>query len=200
MRRDPPRAGRGARRATLLAACVEILVGSGDDQAARASCAELEAIAAERPSDQLAAVAAHMRGAVELASGEPRAALPHLRRALAGWHDVDAPYEAARVQLLIAQACSAMGDEDSAALDREAATDALAKLGAANARPDAHGLTARELEVLRLVAEGSTNKAIASRLVLSERTVDRHVSNILAKLRVSSRAAATAFAYEHELL
>ena len=104
------------------------------------------------------------------------------------------------MQLLIAQACSAMGDEDSAALDREAATDALAKLGAANARPDAHGLTARELEVLRLVAEGSTNKAIASRLVLSERTVDRHVSNILAKLRVSSRAAATAFAYEHELL
>ena len=63
-----------------------------------------------------------------------------------------------------------------------------------------HGLTARELEVLRLVAAGKTNRAIAAELVLSERTVDRHVSNILAKLGVPSRAAATAYAYEHELV
>jgi DNA-binding CsgD family transcriptional regulator len=188
------------RRATLLAACVEIELAAGHGEAAQVACAELEAIAAQRPSDQLAAVAAHMRGAVELAGADPRAALPHLRRAHGGWSDLGAPYEAARVQLLIAQACSALGDEDSAALGREASTDALVRLGVADAGPDAHGLTARELEVLRLVAEGQTNKAIADRLVLSERTVDRHVSNIFAKLRVSSRAAATAFAYEHELL
>jgi DNA-binding NarL/FixJ family response regulator len=106
------------------------------------------------------------------------------------------------VRLLVADACRALGDEDSAALDTEAAREALAALGAAEARTvnDAHGLTRRELEVLRLVAEGRTNKAIADALVLSERTVDRHVSNILAKLRVSSRAAATAYAYEHALL
>jgi DNA-binding CsgD family transcriptional regulator len=189
-----------ARRAILLAACVEIVLGAGDEESAHAACTELEAIAAQRTSHQLAALGAHTRGAVELARGDPRAALPHLRQALAGWQDLGAPYEAARVRLLIAEACGALGDEDSAALDREAAMDALAKLGAANARPDAHGLTARELEVLRLVAEGRTNRAIAERLVLSERTVDRHVSNILAKLRVSSRSAATAFAYEHQLL
>src|SRR5262249_47759667 len=117
-----------------------------------------------------------------------------------GWRDLGAPYEAARVQLLIARACSALGDEDSAAIDREAAMDVLATLGAAEGRRDTHGLTERELEALRLVAAGHTNKAIADELVLSERPVDRHVSNILAKLRVSSRAAATAFAYEHGLV
>jgi DNA-binding NarL/FixJ family response regulator len=101
---------------------------------------------------------------------------------------------------MIAQACSALGDEDSAALGRDAAHETLARLGAAAADADTHGLTARELEVLRLVAEGRTNRAIADELVLSERTVDRHVSNIYAKLRVSSRAAATAFAYEHRLV
>ena len=151
-------------------------------------------------SDQLAALAAHGRGAVELARGDARAALPHLRAARAGWRDLRAPYETARAQLLIAQACSALGDDDSAAIDREAAMDVLAKLGAAEGRRDTHGLTERELEVLRLVAAGHTNKAIADELVLSERTVDRHVSNILAKLRVASRAAATAFAYEHGLV
>jgi DNA-binding NarL/FixJ family response regulator len=129
--------------------------------------------------------------------------LPYLRRALANWHDLAAPYEAARVQLLVGEACRALGDEDSAALGLAAARDALIALGAAvapAAGPDLHGLTARELQVLELVAVGRTNKAIAAELVLSERTVDRHVSNILAKLRVPSRAAATAYAYEHRLL
>jgi DNA-binding NarL/FixJ family response regulator len=64
----------------------------------------------------------------------------------------------------------------------------------------AHGLSPRELQVLRLVAGGATNRSIAAELVLSERTIDRHVSNIFAKLRVSSRAAATAYAYEHDLV
>jgi DNA-binding NarL/FixJ family response regulator len=109
-------------------------------------------------------------------------------------------------------ACRALGDDDTAALELEAARDVFEQLGAvhdlaqldslaATAKAgDAHGLTARELEVLRMVAAGQTNRAIAAELVLSERTVDRHVSNIFTKLRVSSRAAATAFAYEHQLL
>jgi DNA-binding CsgD family transcriptional regulator len=189
-----------AARAVLLAACVEILLAAGDVDAASEACGELAAIAEQSVSDQLAALAAQGRGAVELARGDAGAALPHLRAARTGWRDLGAPYEAARVQLLIARACSALGDEDSAAIDREAAMDVLAKLGAAEGRRDTHGLTERELEVLRLVAAGHTNKAIADELVLSERTVDRHVSNILAKLRVASRAAATAFAYEHGLV
>jgi DNA-binding NarL/FixJ family response regulator len=109
-------------------------------------------------------------------------------------------------------ACSALGDDDAAALEMEAARGTFAELGAApdlarvealsrGAAPgDPHGLTSRELEVLRLVAAGATNKAIAAELVLSERTVDRHVSNIFAKLRVPSRSAATAYAYEHQLV
>ena len=111
---------------------------------------------------------------------------------------------------LIGLACRALGDEETATLELEAARAAYAELGARSdlvrigsagrAPGDAHGLTERELEVLRLVAAGETNKAVAAELVLSERTVDRHVSNILAKLRVASRAAATAYAYEHRLL
>src|SRR5439155_13850234 len=170
---------------------------------ARQACTELEAIAAGRGGDLLAATVAHARGAVELAGGDARAALPHLRRALGAWHDLDAPYECARVRLLVGAACRALGDADSAALELEAASDTFAALGAAvgaDAGRDTHGLTARELQVLRRVADGQTNRAIADELVLSERTVDRHVSNILAKLRVSSRAAATAYAYEHRLL
>jgi DNA-binding NarL/FixJ family response regulator len=128
------------------------------------------------------------------------------------WEEIDAPYEAARVRALMGAACKELGDHDSAKLEFEAARRAFERLGAA---PDAErvaalagaadgedprGLSARELQVLRLVASGCTNKAIAAELVLSERTVDRHVSNIFAKLGVSSRAAATAYAYEHRLL
>ena len=116
------------------------------------------------------------------------------------------------MRVLLALACRSLGDEDGALLELEAARDAFEELGAAldvarvdslaaaASRDDAHGLTARELEVLRLVAAGETNKAIAARLVLSERTVERHVSNILVKVGASSRAAATAFAYEHQLV
>jgi DNA-binding CsgD family transcriptional regulator len=192
-----------ARRADLLPGCAEIMLAAGEPDAAREACAELERIAAERPSDMLAAMVAHTRGAVELEAGDPGGALPLLRRALAGWNELAAPFEAARVRLLIAQACRALGDEDSAAFDRGAAREALAALGAApgpDRPPRAHGLTDRELQVLRLVAAGVTNKAIAAELVLSERTVDRHVSNIFTKLSVASRTAATAYAYEHRLL
>ena len=150
--------------------------------------------------------------AVDLDAGDARAALVALRRAGSAWQELGAPYEAARVRVLVGLACRALGDADSAALELDAARDVFAGLGAAPdvarvealsgsaARAGTHGLTPRELQVLRLVAAGETNKAIAAELVLSERTVDRHVSNIFAKLGASSRSAATAYAYRHQLV
>jgi ATP/maltotriose-dependent transcriptional regulator MalT len=199
-------------RAALLPAVVEIALAAGDMEAARSACLELEEIAADYEAGMLDAAVLYAKGAVDLAQGDPEAALVLLRRASQAWQELDAPYECARARVLIAQACLALGDDDAATMERDAARDAFARLGAAPdiASIDAqagragsrepHGLTARELEVLRLVAAGQTNKSIAAELVLSERTVERHVSNIFAKLDVSSRAAATAFAYEHKIL
>jgi DNA-binding NarL/FixJ family response regulator len=193
-------------RARLLPAQVEIALAAGDGETARAACGELEQLAAGRPCALLDAIVAHARGAIELDAGDARAALTALRAAEAAWHELDAPYETARVRVLVARACAALGDEDSAALGLDAARAVFERLGAAPdiaalaARDEAHGLSPRELQVLRLVAAGETNKAIAAELVLSERTVERHVSNIFAKLAVSTRAAATAFAYEHGLV
>ena len=200
------------KRAALLPAYVEIALAAGEvDEAERAS-AELAATSQVQAGDALAAMSVYASGAVALARGEPAGALTDLRRALQLWQELRAPYEAARARVLVGLACAALGDEDGAALELEAARTVFEELGA---RPDAsraeslrpsssvpqrHGLSPRELQVLRLVATGETNKAIAGALVLSERTVDRHVSNIYAKLRVSSRAAATAYAYEHGLL
>jgi DNA-binding NarL/FixJ family response regulator len=200
-------------RAALLPACVEILVATGDVLEARSACDELIEIAHRQRSEVLAALAAHAQGAVALAESDARSALPALRRAWQAWHELDAPYDAARARVLIAQACEALGDEDTAALERDAARDILFRLGAApdltrldslnrkrgRGRGD-HGLTSRELEVLRLIARGRSNREIATALVISERTVARHVQNIFAKLRVSSRASASVFAAEHGLL
>jgi len=199
-------------RAALLPAVVEVALAAGDMEAARSGCLELEEIAADYEAGLLDAAVLYAKGAVDLAQGDPEAALVMLRRAAQAWQELEAPYETARTRVLIAQACIALGDEEAAIMEREAAREVFATLGAAPdiASADAqagragsgepHGLTTRELEVLRLVAAGQTNKSIAAELVLSERTVERHVSNIFAKLRVSSRAAATAFAYEHKLL
>jgi DNA-binding NarL/FixJ family response regulator len=135
-----------------------------------------------------------------------------LRRAARLWQELEAPYEGARVRILLAQACRSLGDDESVALELQAARATFEQLGAAHdlTRVDAlnrdagpshsGGLTERELQVLRLLAAGESNKAIAAALVLSKRTVDRHVSNIFRKMRVSSRAAATAYAYEHQLI
>jgi DNA-binding CsgD family transcriptional regulator len=200
------------KRAGLLAAYVEIMLAVGELENARGADRELGEIAERYESSMLAAMAGQARGAVDLADGDAQSALVSLRAAWQLWHDLEAPYEAARARVLVGLACRALGDDDTAAMELEAARSAFEELGAApdlahldsltrSGEPvEAHGLTARELQVLRLVAAGATNKAIAAELVVSERTVDRHVSNIFTKLGVSSRAAATAYAYEHKLI
>ena len=157
-------------------------------------------------------MSAHAQGAIDLTEGDASAALLPLRRAWQMWQELEVTYEGARVRVLLALACRALGDGDTATLELAAARDVFAQLGAApdlarvdsltrrSAHGDGHELTSRELQVLRLVAAGETNRAIAAELILSERTVDRHVSNIFNKLEVSSRAAATAYAYEHQLV
>jgi DNA-binding CsgD family transcriptional regulator len=200
------------QRTKLLPAHIEIALAAGDVQEARGACHELEEIAGAFDTGVLGAMAAHARGAVDLADGNPHAALGSLRCAFEVWQQVGAPYAAARVRVLIGLACRALGDDDGGGLELDAARAVFEQLGAAPdlARVDAliqgassvhrHGLTRRELQVLRQVAAGKTNKAIAAELCLSEKTIDRHVSNIFTKLDVASRAAATAFAYEHELI
>jgi DNA-binding CsgD family transcriptional regulator len=200
------------KRMTLLPAYVEIMLAAGEVADARNACCELEEIAASFDTGVGGAIAAHARGAVELAEGQFHTALIALRHAFEVWHRVEAPYAAARVRLLIGLACRALGDEDSAGLELMAARSVFERLGAA---PDAarthtlmnlglssnkHELTAREHQVLRLVATGETNKVIAGRLCLSEKTIDRHVSNIFTKLGVSSRTAATAYAFRNKLI
>jgi DNA-binding CsgD family transcriptional regulator len=199
-------------RPQLVAAYVEVMLAVGDVPAARAGCAELAQAARSLGSAMLAAVSDRAIGAVELADGDPGTALAPLRRASSGFRNVEAAYDVARTGLLIARARRALGDEEGAGLEFEASRATLEGLGAvadlamldrlASDR-EATGdrlLTAREVQVLRLVARGSTNRSIGAELGLSERTIDRHVSNIFAKLGVSSRAAATAFAYELDLL
>ena len=201
------------RRAGLLPAYVEIMAAVGDLEAARNGCAELGSIANEEEEPgALAAMAAQAGGLVELAEGNPQASLPALRRAAELWRQFEAPYENARARELIGRACRRLGDDDSASLELEAVRETYARLGAAtdlariggseeaNAPGDSRGLTKREMEVLRLLSAGETNKQIATNLVLSVRTVDRHVSNLYAKLGVSSRAAAATYAHEHRLV
>jgi DNA-binding CsgD family transcriptional regulator len=199
------------RRAKLLPAYVEITLAVNDLSAARDASDELASLAEGHTWGALGALAAQAQGAVELAEGDPGAALSSLRRAVEVWQQLEAPYEAARVRELVGLACRALGDQDAAVLDVDAARRAYANLGArrdlaridslAGVAPgEAQGLTERELEVLRLVAVGKSNREIAVALVISEHTVARHVSNIFVKLDVSSRTAAGAFAFEHGLV
>jgi ATP/maltotriose-dependent transcriptional regulator MalT len=155
----------------------------------------------------LDAILAHVDGAVALAEGDAPAALASLRRAQRVWLELDAPYEVARTRALIAEACAALGDDEAGMLELESARELFERLGAA---PDlarllapaeaTYGLSERELEVLRLVASGKSNRDVAPALVISEHTVARHLQNIYAKLNVSSRGAAAAFAFEHDLV
>jgi DNA-binding CsgD family transcriptional regulator len=210
IRRALDEATQPLRRANLLPAYVEIMLAAGDVNEARAGCTELEGIAARYESAMLAALVAHARGAVQLAAGDARAALASLRQAGRAWQELDTPYDAARVRVLVAEAFRGLGDEDAAALELEAARAGFAELGAApdlawlesagDAAGKAYGLTPRQLEVLRLLAAGKSNREIAASLVVSEHTVARHVQNIFATLGVSSRTAASAFAFERDLV
>jgi DNA-binding CsgD family transcriptional regulator len=197
-----------AVRSRLLAAHVEIMIAAGDLAAARAGADELGTIADHIGAPQLRAMAAHATGAILVAGRDPGAA-EVLRRAWRAWQDLDAPYEAARVRVLMGLACRQQRDPDSADMEFDAALLVFEQLGAlpdanrvrALSRASGAGpLTAREVQVLRLVATGMTNRAVAAELFLSEKTVARHVSNIFSKLGVSSRAAATAYAYQHDLV
>ena len=199
-------------RTKLLPACIEIMVGAGEVGNARRASSELETLANDIGTDVLRALAGHASGAVELAGGDARTALVFLRRAFDMWQQLEVPYDAARARILLGVACRSLGDTDTATLEFRAARSVLEQLGAApdlarlhtiergETRAHPQLLTPRELQVLRLVGAGNTNKRIARELSLSERTIDRHVSNILTKLNVSSRTAAITFAYDHELL
>jgi DNA-binding CsgD family transcriptional regulator len=207
IRRAVGEATRPLRRANLLPAFVEIMLAAGDVEAARTGCGELEEIAGRYESAMLAALVLHARGATELAAGDPRSALVSLREAGETWQELDAPYDAARARVLVAGSCRALGDDDTAALELQAAREVFATLGAAPdlARLDAsgahaYGLTPRQIEVLRLLSAGKSNREIAAALMISEHTVARHVQNIFSALGVSSRTAASAFAFEHDLV
>ncbi len=203
------------QRARFLPAFVEIALSASELDDARAAARELDEMAHSFGSDILRAMAAHAHGAVLVAAGDLRAAIEPLRHAFGVWQKAGAPYIAARIRVLLGSALGGLGDSESAELERAAARKifeelgasadlallgAGASLGAGAAASQRHGLSKRELEVLRLLATGKTNKVIARELFVSERTIDRHVSNIFNKIGVGTRAAATAYAYESGLV
>jgi DNA-binding CsgD family transcriptional regulator/tetratricopeptide (TPR) repeat protein len=199
-------------RAHLLPAHVEIMLAAGDVGAARDAAHELADIAGAFDAPLMHAIAAHAEGAVRLAEGDPEAALEPLGEAWNGWQQVDAPYEGARTRVLIGLARRELGNHETASMELDAARRVFRELEAGpdaarveslvrpKAPGPAGGLTPRQVEVLRLVTTGKTNRAIAEELHISEKTVARHMSDIFLKLGISSRAAATAYAYEHDLV
>ncbi len=198
-------------RAAILPAFVEVMIEAGDLDSARSAAAELAGIGADSGSMYLRGLAAQATGATLLAAGQIPAALQELRIARRIWSELEAVHHAAQVRLLIGLACRRLGDEDSARLELDTARQVFLQLGAEpdlaridelerkRTRDRVGGLTGREVELLNLLATGKTNREIAQQLVISEKTVARHVSNIFNKIGVSSRAAATAYAYRHDL-
>jgi DNA-binding NarL/FixJ family response regulator len=202
----------GLLRAGLLGACVTILIAADESLEAEQAAAELTAIARSLDSPLLRGMAAQAQGECAVARGDGAEALSVLRVAWAEWRELGAPYESAQVRLLMARAHRALGDQDAAEMELEAAEWVFEQLGAMpdvqrvrafSSRTPEPGdglLTQREVEVLRLVATGLTNRAVAAELFLSEKTVARHLSNIFAKAGVNSRAAATAYAFRTGLV
>jgi DNA-binding CsgD family transcriptional regulator len=201
---------QAADRFVLLPAAVEVDLAAGRVDSAEAAVAEMARIADVYPTTAARSTVAAARGAVALAEDRPTDALVHLRNAVNGWRELGVPYETAIVGVRIAEACRALGDEDGVRMELHAALATFKRLGA---RPDADrthkllpdqlasgsGLSPRETEVLRLIVDGRTNAEIAAELCLSERTVHRHVSNILTRLGVRSRTAAAILAVQHRL-
>jgi DNA-binding CsgD family transcriptional regulator len=197
------------QRCGLLPGAVEVLLAAATVEEARVAASALDEVAARLGTAAVQAMAAYAAGAVELAAGDAAGSLPYLRKAAQTWTRVDCPYELARTRVLVGRALLELGDPGSGQAELRAARTAFLALGAAPAlaeverilSPDAlpAGLTGREVEVLRLVAAGRSNAAIAAELFLSEKTVARHLSNIFTKLEVGSRTAAAAYAFEHDL-
>jgi len=189
---------------------VTVTLAAGAMEEAERALIELGHLARNMGSSALDAEFARAQGEFALAGGHPEAALPELRRSADAWRQLGAPYETARTCVLIAHSCRVLGDEEGAQLELESARESFAQLGARRDRhavdalldtsSPGHGLSARELQVLQLVAAGKTNRSIASELFLSERTVHRHVSSIFDKLGVRSRTEAATYAVEHHLL
>jgi DNA-binding CsgD family transcriptional regulator len=212
IRRALDETGQGSRRPHLLSAAVEIALEAKNVEVARSGADELAVLAAARQNALLNAMAAKASSGVLLAEGDAQQALGAARRAWSLWKDLNMPYESARARVLVGMACRSLGDEDAACMELDAARHVFENLsaGPALAGIDALvggstskarcGLTTREIEVLQMVATGKTNRAIAGELFLSEKTVARHISNIFMKLGLPSRAAATAYAYDHDLL
>ncbi len=201
----------GPGRAEVLAAAVEVLLEVDEVAEARTAADELTALAGAADVQLLDALAAQAGGTVRLAEGVPGDALTSLRESWRSWRDLETPYHAARVRLQIGCALRALGDEDAAQMEFDAARTVFERLGAtpdagravhlaAGLVPKGGVLTGREVEVLRLVAAGKTNRETARELCLSEKTVARHLSNIYSKLNLPSRSAATAYAYDHGLV
>ena len=211
IRQVDTRVGEAPTRAEVLGARVEIMLAAGELEQARAAAGELADIAASLETPLAHPIAAQARGAVLLAEGDAELALEALRRARDVWEELLVPYRVARVRVLIARGLQVLGDHDTARIELDAAREVFDRLGA---RPDLErlaehtdaarggtaGLTPREITVVRLVASGMTNKQIAGHLVISEKTVARHLHNVFTKCGLANRAAATAYAYEHALV
>ncbi|MEV0284999.1 LuxR C-terminal-related transcriptional regulator [Kribbella sp. NPDC050820] len=209
VRRLLSEAGDPVHRARLLPAAVEVFLVGGHLEEAVSTTAELSDVASRFGCSGLRAMAAYCESLVALAADESERALPHARSATQLWSGLQAPYDVARSKVLVGRAFRLLGDEDSASAELASAMRSFEELGTAPARQEvekllhretAGGLTGRELEVLRLVASGNSNTEIAQRLVLSDKTVARHLTNIFTKLDVPSRTAAAAYARDHDLL
>ncbi|HEX6313408.1 MAG TPA: LuxR C-terminal-related transcriptional regulator [Gemmatimonadaceae bacterium] len=199
-------------RAGVLLAAVEVLSSVGEMDDARAAADELMRMREQMEAPVLRAFAAHAAGAVCLAEGDTPAALKHLREAWMAWQELELPYQAACVRVLLGQACQRSGDPIAAEFEFDGARKFFERVSAqpdvervdrlmqSAVKSDAQPLSAREVQVIELLATGRTNREIAQALSISERTVDRHVSNILLKLNLPTRSAATAYAYEHDLV
>jgi DNA-binding CsgD family transcriptional regulator len=191
-------------RAPLLRALVEVAIDAGDMHTAADGADELSRLAERWKSEGLAAGAVHARGAMQLASLELGSAVGSLREAVARWRELGAPYDCARARVTLAEALTAIGDHKAAHLELDTAELTLTSLGATadlsrlpRAGAEAtglDGLTPRETEIIALVAEGSTNRQVAAELVISEKTVSRHLANVYLKLGVPNRTAAVAWA------
>lgn len=199
-------------RSASLPAYIEIMIAAKDHENARDGVQELVKISNDLNAPLIKARAAYAEGSLLLSEGDAQKALECLVKAYSIWETLKSPYEAARTRVLIGMASREIGDEDTAIMELETALLTFSELNAISditrvneilrdkkiIKPS--GLTKREMEVLQLIANGETNRNIASELYISERTVERHVSNIFNKLNVSSRSAATAYAYKQQLI